>query len=233
MNEFFLEWRLKKHEKMHQTTVKKCHFYNNNKVCPYEKLGCMYEHRKSQKCKYGQKCNRSLCQYVHDTLSSKSVSDCSNVYHPRNRYSNTKQQSNEESNLNSDDFESEFSNMICFQFCSDEELSGCGYHACGENDFRDNQGIDIKNIHEKYDPKTADFIQTFPCNVCDFKCENEDDIKSHVKSSHAERVFTILCLSDTCNFKTKRPEDLHQHMKENHRVLMNRLILTYTEKRGY
>ena len=43
---FVLRWRLQKHLESHQegkSTIK-CHYYNNNKPCPFENVGCKYLH---------------------------------------------------------------------------------------------------------------------------------------------------------------------------------------------
>ena len=38
---FFLDWRLKKHLQIHfGGSDKKCYYFNNNKVCPLEEIGC-------------------------------------------------------------------------------------------------------------------------------------------------------------------------------------------------
>ena len=63
---FYSEWRLKKHITMHEDPkIRKCHFYNNNKVCPFETLGCKFLHEKSGKCEFESICNRDKCQYSH------------------------------------------------------------------------------------------------------------------------------------------------------------------------
>ena len=44
---FVLEWRLKKHRNIHTeqaTNMKFCHYYNNNKTCPFSDLGCIFRH---------------------------------------------------------------------------------------------------------------------------------------------------------------------------------------------
>ena len=48
--EFFLRWRLKKHMKVHTDEAQFCHFFNNEKDCPYELIGCMFKHERSGKC---------------------------------------------------------------------------------------------------------------------------------------------------------------------------------------
>ena len=41
------EWRLKKHARIHTTNkldLRYCHYFNNEKICPFAKLGCMFMH---------------------------------------------------------------------------------------------------------------------------------------------------------------------------------------------
>ena len=54
----------KKHMKMHNDDVKFCHFYNNNKNCPYEDIGCMFLHEMADPCIFNP-CLNKLCQYKH------------------------------------------------------------------------------------------------------------------------------------------------------------------------
>ena len=57
--QFVLKWRLQKHQQIHtQHKTKKCHYFNNGKICPYENIGCMFEHSSSELCKYGIQCNK-------------------------------------------------------------------------------------------------------------------------------------------------------------------------------
>ena len=43
--EFVLKWRLKKHQDMHTNqNIRKCHYFNNQKKCPFEAIGCMFVH---------------------------------------------------------------------------------------------------------------------------------------------------------------------------------------------
>ena len=46
---FVLQWRLRKHKENHESeNVKKCHYFNNNKDCPFDKIGCMFSHTLSE-----------------------------------------------------------------------------------------------------------------------------------------------------------------------------------------
>jgi uncharacterized C2H2 Zn-finger protein len=64
---FVLKWRLRKHQEIHaRHFLKKCHYFNNRKYCPFEDIGCMFEHTLSGPCKYGKKCTKPLCSFEHD-----------------------------------------------------------------------------------------------------------------------------------------------------------------------
>ena len=63
---FVVEWRLQKHRKNHQrTVVRKCHYFNNRKECPFLQLGCKFLHEESYLCKNNKKCTILKCQYQH------------------------------------------------------------------------------------------------------------------------------------------------------------------------
>ena len=61
---FVLKWRLRKHMSVHETT-KYCHYYNNDKFCPYDELGCKFRHEVSIPCKF-RECKNILCQFRHN-----------------------------------------------------------------------------------------------------------------------------------------------------------------------
>ena len=64
---FVLNWRLKKHQDIHTNqNVRKCHYFNNLKYCPFEFIGCMFDHSLSGKCIYGNKCTIKLCAFQHE-----------------------------------------------------------------------------------------------------------------------------------------------------------------------
>ena len=64
--EFYLKWRLSQHMKTHKCPkVKHCHYFNNNKVCPYEEVGCKFQHKKSLECRNKNNCKTRLCAFQH------------------------------------------------------------------------------------------------------------------------------------------------------------------------
>ena len=55
--EFPLEWRLGKHLEIHMKKGgRKCNYFNNFKICPYEVVGCKFIHEASEKCFFADKC---------------------------------------------------------------------------------------------------------------------------------------------------------------------------------
>ena len=63
---FHLKWRLRKHVKIHcqEAKAKYCHYFNNQKECPFNPVGCMYKHEKSGLCSK-QSCSNKLCEFEH------------------------------------------------------------------------------------------------------------------------------------------------------------------------
>ena len=64
---FVLKWRHKKHIEGHRSgfKVKTCHYYNNNKICPYEFVGCMFKHTEAKECPNSSRCSNTKCQFRH------------------------------------------------------------------------------------------------------------------------------------------------------------------------
>ena len=63
---FLLKWRLQKHMNIHSETKKRmCHYFNNEKHCPFEEMGCKFVHKESQECRMKSTCIRTMCQFRH------------------------------------------------------------------------------------------------------------------------------------------------------------------------
>ena len=61
-----------------ESRIRACHYYNNNKHCPFEDLGCMFAHKLSEIFKYGKHCKIRLCsfQHVNNSKSETSLKCC-------------------------------------------------------------------------------------------------------------------------------------------------------------
>ena len=51
---------------MQNKNVKKCHYFNNSKICPIEDIGCKFAHEDSEKCYFFDRCRNQLCQFKHN-----------------------------------------------------------------------------------------------------------------------------------------------------------------------
>ena len=69
-------WRLKKHMRLHtEKNILHCHYFNNNKSCPFEEHGCKFIHAASNFCTFGTTCSRRLCPSRHQEEKSHGVDD--------------------------------------------------------------------------------------------------------------------------------------------------------------
>ena len=56
---FVTQQSLRNHMKtQHKQVARTCHFFNNEKECPYLEIGCKFEHSQAQLCKYKDICHR-------------------------------------------------------------------------------------------------------------------------------------------------------------------------------
>ena len=62
---FHFKWRLNKHITGHQNQLKKCHYFNNNKTCPFEEIGCKFLQVMSTECTFKAFCTNDKCQFRH------------------------------------------------------------------------------------------------------------------------------------------------------------------------
>ena len=66
---FIFKFRLRKHQESHKSKdIKNCHYFNNKKHCPFEEIGCMFDHVLSEKCNFGENCTNKMCQYQHKKM---------------------------------------------------------------------------------------------------------------------------------------------------------------------
>ena len=61
-------------------TNKYCHYFNNQKSCPFELLGCKFKHEESPTCKFQNRFN-SLCPFRHkmDSIEEKDPDHTENI----------------------------------------------------------------------------------------------------------------------------------------------------------
>ena len=211
---FVLEWRLRKHLEMHKNNVKFCHFYNNNKICVFEKIGCKFRHKTSPQCKFGKACTRKLCQYRHEDNHierNPSHEDSDVMETSDNVYGKVRK----ETELQKESFY-----FFCENFCNEETMS----HLCCSSDFKWHIGIKMKQIVEKFDPEEMDWFKYYPCNVCDNVSTDLDAHKEHFDENHSNAVFSLKCICDNCEFIAKTIGGMTGHILTKHQVILEKRL---------
>ena len=63
---FVLNWRLQKHLTLHNDkNISPCHYFNNDKIGPFEDLECKFLHIASQLCNFDKLCKQNKCPFRH------------------------------------------------------------------------------------------------------------------------------------------------------------------------
>ena len=73
---FTFEGVLEKHiSAAHGSMTIFCHYYNNNKLCPF-KTECIFVHLVSKDCIFGNECERMFCMFRHDEHFQNDEEEC-------------------------------------------------------------------------------------------------------------------------------------------------------------
>ena len=208
-NEFITEIRLKNHQRMHETQVKYCHFFNNGKVCKFAKLGCRFKHEESEKCKYGDKCKKQLCGYKHfdsdESEEQKSSEESNEMNHSRDDQNSLPVQNEEPVDWRELE---EAKDMICDQYCDLEN----GFHIHLDDMYEQFFGLDTENVEDENSP------MSYPCKFCENTSSVLDIHEKHVIESHPNEDRSLNCMFVNCEYKNVLPETLANHItvKHNH-----------------
>ena len=207
---FILKWRLRKHTEIHKSKSKYCHFFNNDKVCLFEKIGCTFKHDRSPQCKFGDKCNRNLCQYSHNKGGI-------NILHPVEKFIDEESEDEIEDDIYLNQNCNELDDFMCEKYCSNGQTDGKKYHVCPKEKYCELKGFDVKNIRKN----------DFPCNVCDFRTDEKDKLHNHINQRHPNYVHTLGCLCENCGYNVDDPEEMIEHLKNVHIGMMKKLVQAY------
>ena len=192
---FALKWRLRKHQEIHEKmNIKKCHYYNNQKSCPFELIGCMFEHSLAGKCKFGKMCKNQLCSYEHENENFK-CEDCDFVC-----------KTETELGAHIDEHEEwRVTSSFCDNFCRTEH----GIDICrSSEEFKEYLGFDIWKTRT-----TMESDSVYKCLKCDKIYDDSDEMKKHIQEKH-EHEKTSPC--NFCDYESKSWLDLKKHFKNNH-----------------
>ena len=210
--DFVLKWRLKKHQESHiSKSVKKCHYFNNNKQCPFENIGCMFIHSVSDTCMYGNNCTKKMCSFQHKKDDSKGK--------PENEEDDCKDKMLKDFEKLSDDLQYESREVLCDYICAAPN----GYHKCfSDEDYARFIGCNLAEYDDDYDIVKHKSIEYFPCESCGEKFEEYDNLSKHFNKNH-EQSKSINCPID-CDYKTKSVEVLVMHIGIKHQNVVRRKL---------
>ena len=195
---FVLEWRLRKHQGIHKEgTIKRCHYFNNQKNCPYEELGCMFEHSYSGICKYGKNCYKAMCSFQHNKVGELLKCEECDV--------EVKTENDLDKHISEKHEGWRVTQSFCDYFCRGEH----GIHICwSSEDFEEYIGFDIWETRT-----TMECEDLFKCLKCDRTDDDRDKMREHIEAKH------LLDKYSKCNFcdhKDKTWLGLKKHYKINH-----------------
>ena len=184
-----------------------CHFYNNEKTCPYDQE-CVFLHEESQICKYGTMCERNYCMFKHEKEEESDVSVSNEI---SNENENEMDEKNNEETVNNMDEDAENNEEYDhIEIVNVEEVNVAVVNIENSDDTRD--ASDDK-IAGNYAISDKDF--PFKCRMCDFASARKTELKNHKKTIHH---WCFICFSSYTsqenlvnhftNFHSTKQEDL-------------------------
>ena len=207
---FHLKWRLEKHKKGHEmVNVKFCHYFNNEKPCPYEEIGCMYMHTKSEACRFQKFCKNKLCQFQH---SDKETRNSTNFENDQVEDANSDISVTENKEINENlDVSSQLTKLgrisckICFKWLKDE--NDVNNHMI--NQHKTNATVEGQNVFDLESDDEEEEEEDLECDDCG---KVLDDFDSYIEH---RGIGDCVVYCDKCDKTFKEEVDLKKH-KEKH-----------------
>ena len=204
---FALKWRLQKHQKIHtENKLQKCHYYNNMKICPFEEIGCMFEHSLSESCKFGKECNKKLCSFQHMDIHKEVVSEDKELFDCNE--CEFKGKTATELGHHIDEVHEKWEllrDKFCDRFCRGDH----GIHICISNeDFQEYIGFDIWATFE-----TDESDSVYQCLKCEFTNDDSDRMRKHIDDEHKMEKASKCNL---CGHQDRTWLGLVNHFRANH-----------------
>ena len=170
-----------------------CHFYNNQKECPFDEQ-CIFLHKQSEECKFGVSCERNNCMYQHKDIESSDEHDndedeIEDVEDVENRNygkeNNDEKKSDDEIKNDDEDNENDVDNEAAdrtflnpFLDRSEAKTFNCDYELCEFKTYTE-PGLEHHKIYCRRNPKNK-----HPCDKCDQAFESKKKLKGHIYCAH-------------------------------------------------
>ena len=182
--------------------AKRCYFFNNEKLCPFQDVGCKFLHETSEKCYFQNSCRNARCPYQHETKKNKTKDPVE---------ANVEISDVNKKNVGQKDilrgFENDSKTILkvrtdCGFDNTKEKCNRCSYKTFSVGLLRKHQKENHKKWHS-YDSVIEGYkiddnkykellgamyneeeILTFECEACDVKTHSEGTLRIHENESH-------------------------------------------------
>ena len=141
--------------------LKFCHYFNNNKKCPYSDIGCMFKHESAPNCIFRDKCSKKLCQFQHIEEVLKKCDNCEFVEN------NSEKIKNHSCSSDTHKYDKMFDN-----YNNDDQHKKCYYStSISKSTVLDNIQSEI---HKHLGNTHKHVVESFKANLDSFNFEDED-----------------------------------------------------------
>ena len=191
-----------------------CHFYNNEKTCPYNE-DCVFLHEDSSVCKYGMACERNYCMFKHGRKNEPVESIYDNIIEEHDkadvRIGDKKTEDSKNDVTLENEKNEEYDRVVIVDVeivnADDESIDSTFGDKC-EQTRNDN----LEDVNDKLaaEPANVDGVKVFACQMCDFKAGKKFDMTTHLEDYHS---WCYICFS-TFNNKDDLKKHIQNHSKK-------------------
>ena len=212
---FQSKWRLSKHKDMHNNlNTKRCHYFNNEKLCPYQEVGCMFLHEPSEVCRFGSICTNRFCPFQHKSLERKK-----DEVNQKNVDEKSSENLQKKSKQNDSVVKENMNDLIikAFEKDADDHFSvnkDCGLNNEGQKCSRCKfitHSMGVLRMHEK---KSHKVFNNFEKIVDGFKFDNKKYVEVLSAMYNGKELYKHEC--ENCDFKTHSAGLLKLHETNTH-----------------
>ena len=170
--------------------------------CPFEAIGCMFDHSFSKNCKFGSKCEKALCSFQHNNNETEKLN---NAWKCDFCDFNDETEAGLVKHMNETHEWWKTTEKFCDNFCK----ANAGIHICMcRADFYQYIGFDIKNTFD-----TDEVENIFRCSKCDETNDDDDIMRNHIEEKHG---LDIKSKCHFCGFEDNTFVGLRNHFNMNH-----------------
>ena len=153
-----------------------CHFFNNEKTCPYNK-DCVFLHENSTVCKYGAACERNYCMFKHKKKDEPVENEFDKIFEEVDKTKHSK----------CDEKKEESEKDVTVANIHEDEIVTVDSVI---DNIETNVSEDVV-VYEIMEDTVTEYL-AFKCKMCDFASARKADLKNHKKTIHH---WCFICFS--------------------------------------